>query len=67
MTQTGRHAQPGLLSQLHQNPIFHGLKVDSERGMTARTGAAVGRDLDCHLVLGSEDLSMQTSTIEFRH
>jgi len=67
MTQACRHSQPGLLPQIHHDPILHVLDVDGECGLSARHGAHAGRNLYCHSLLIANHLCMQVSAIKFSH
>jgi hypothetical protein len=67
VTQAGCHTQPGLLAQLHQNPILHSLKVDGQRGLPTGGGSLAGRDLNRHFVLVPEYLGVHIAPVEFRH
>ena len=67
MTQACRHTQPGLLPQLHQNPILDGLKINRQRCMTAGLGTHAGRNLDRYLILFPQYLGVHVAAVEFRH
>ena len=65
MTETCCHTQPGLLPQLHQDPVLNGLKINSQRRRPARWSAGTRCDLDSHSVLVSYDLGMHIASVEF--
>ena len=67
LTQACRHAQPGLLADLHENAIFDGLQVNGQRRVPPGAGASTGGDLDRHLFRVPEDLGVHIATVEFRH
>lgn len=67
MAQAGRQPQPGLLAQFDHNPIFHRADADGQRSLTARHGASACSNLDCHIIVVSEQLCIQIPAVELCH
>jgi hypothetical protein len=67
MPQARCHTEPGLLAKLYQDSIFDGLQVNRQGGMPAGVCACACSNLDRHLILGSQNLSVHIAAVEFRH
>ena len=65
LPQTGRHAQPGLLSNLHHNPFIGALQCNCESCVAARLCTQSRGNLHGHLPGLPECLCVQVAVIEF--
>ena len=67
LTQTRRHSQPGLLTQIHHDPILHFLDGDGECRLPAGHGTHAGCHLDRHFLLIADHLGVQVAAVKFSH